>query len=74
MHQGLFINKETMAKVFSCEFCEIYKNKFFYRTPLVAAFEINKSTFHCKVPFIVFVCFYSSTLHKNFALTVAMHM
>ena len=24
-------------KVFSCEFCEIYKNIFYYRTPLVAA-------------------------------------
>ena len=25
-------------KVFSCEFCEIFKNIFFYRTPLVAAY------------------------------------
>ena len=32
-----FIKKETLAKVFSCEFCEIYKNNFCYRTPLVAA-------------------------------------
>ena len=30
-----FIKKE--AQVFSCEFCEIYKNTFYYRTPLVAA-------------------------------------
>ena len=29
--------KETLAQVFSCEFCEIYKNTFYYRTPLVAA-------------------------------------
>ena len=27
----------TLAQVFSCQFCEIFKNKFFYRTPLVAA-------------------------------------
>ena len=27
----------TLAQVFSCEFCEIFKNIFFYRTPLVAA-------------------------------------
>ena len=25
--------------VFSCEICEIFKNKFFYRTPLVATLE-----------------------------------
>ena len=32
-----FNKKETLAKVFSCEFCEISKNTFSYRTPLVAA-------------------------------------
>ena len=32
-----FIKKETLAQVFSCEFCEVYKNTFFHRTPLVAA-------------------------------------
>ena len=32
-----FIKKETLAQVFSCEFCEISKNTFFYRIPLVAA-------------------------------------
>ena len=32
-----FSKKETLAQVFSCEFCEISKNTFFYRTPLVAA-------------------------------------
>ena len=32
-----FIKKETLAQVFSCEFCEISKNTFFYRTPLAAA-------------------------------------
>ena len=31
------LKKETLAQVFSCEFCEIFKNSFFYRTPLVAA-------------------------------------
>ena len=34
-----FIKKETLAHVFSCEFCEISKNIFSYRTPLVAASE-----------------------------------
>ena len=35
------IKKETVAQVFSCEFCEISKNTFFYKTPLVAASENN---------------------------------
>ena len=28
-----FIKKETLAQVLSCEFCEISKNNFPYRTP-----------------------------------------
>ena len=32
-----FIKKETPAQVFSFEFCEIYKNIFYYRTSLVTA-------------------------------------
>ena len=28
-----FIKKETLAPMFSCEFCEIFENTFFYRTP-----------------------------------------
>ena len=37
------IKKETLAQVFSFEFCKISKNTFFRRTPLVAAsvFSIN---------------------------------
>ena len=31
------LKKETLAQVFSCEFCEISRSNFFYRTPLVAA-------------------------------------
>ena len=34
-----FIKKETLAQVFSCEFREISKNIFSYRTPPVAASE-----------------------------------
>ena len=41
-----FIIKETLTQVFSCEFCEISKNTFLYRTPLVAASVfLNSSTF-----------------------------
>ena len=32
-----FIKKETLAQVFSCEFCEISKNTFSYKAPPVAA-------------------------------------
>ena len=32
---------KTLAQVFSFEFCEISKNTFFHRTPLVAASEMN---------------------------------
>ena len=32
-----FIKKETLTQAFSCEFCEISKNAFFYRTTSVAA-------------------------------------
>ena len=35
-----FIKKESLAQVFSSEFCEIFKNIFFYRTPHVAASKI----------------------------------
>ena len=31
-----FIKKETLAQVFSCEFCKISNNTFSYRTPPVA--------------------------------------
>ena len=34
-----FIKKETQAQVFAYEFCEIFKNTFFHRTPIVAALE-----------------------------------
>ena len=30
-----FIKTETLAQVFSCEFCEIFKNNFSYGTHLV---------------------------------------
>ena len=36
-----FVKKESLAQVFSCDFCEISKNTFFYRTPLVAVSVIS---------------------------------
>ena len=36
----IFMKKETLAKVLSCKFCEIFKNTFFTET-LVAASMYN---------------------------------
>ena len=33
----MFLKKETLVQGFCCEFCEFFKNTFFYRTPPVAA-------------------------------------
>ena len=58
-----FIKKETLAQVFSFEFYEIFKNTFFYRTPLVAASEDHKEfKYNFQVSF--FFCF--SLGHSNF--------
>ena len=35
-----FINKEALAEMFSCEFCEVSKNSFSLRTPPVVASEL----------------------------------
>ena len=44
-----FIKKETLAQVFSYEFCEIFMNNFFYRTPPVAGSEwISAILLKCK--------------------------
>ena len=40
-HKNFFITKESLAQVFSFESCEISKNTYFYRTPLVAASELH---------------------------------
>ena len=42
------LKKETLAQMFSCEFCDISKNTFLYRTPLVAAsafWNVRRSLF-----------------------------
>ena len=53
LYRSLFLNnkvtatllKNRLAQVFSCEFCEIFKNTFFYRTPPVAPSERKYPTF-----------------------------
>ena len=34
-----FVKKETLTQMSSCQFCEIFKNTFFYRTSPVTASE-----------------------------------
>ena len=36
-HLSQVNKKEALAQVFCCEFCEMFRTTFFYRTPLVAA-------------------------------------
>ena len=38
---GKRLRQSFLAQVFSCEFCEFFKNTFFYRAPLVAASVVS---------------------------------
>ena len=42
----MFIKKETLAQMFSCEFCEISDNTFFIRTPLEAVSGNGSTAFN----------------------------
>ena len=53
-----FIKKETLAEVFSCEFCEFCKNTFSDRTPPGAASRINVFTSANEILQIKSRCFY----------------
>ena len=46
--QSLFFKKETLVQIFSCKFCEISKNIFFYRTPPAADSVVKRNTKHKK--------------------------
>ena len=48
--------KETLTQVFSCEFCEISKNNFCNRTPLVVASENRYQTSLCAIAFLDYTC------------------
>ena len=61
-----FIEKETLAKMFSSEFCNLFKSTFLYRTPLVAAsdntiFTTEPMKQHVKKHFLIrSLCFKES--------------
>ena len=54
------IKKESLAQVFSCEFCEISKNTYFCRTPQVAIYIPNW--------IIEYIYTYSRTVNVNLML------
>ena len=37
LRPAILLKKETLAEVFPCEICQIVKNTYSYRTPLVTA-------------------------------------
>ena len=59
-----FIKKETLTQVFSCEFWEISKNTFFYKTPSVAA-SVQYEQFLC-IMLASFLGVLITTLKTNF--------
>ena len=66
------LEKETLAQVFSCEFCEISKNTFSYWTPPVAAsawwrnFLTEKSLYErSKLLYVMIFLFYLSYHVRN---------
>ena len=44
LRPATLLKKKALAQMFSCEFCEIFKNTFSYRTPPVAASGTTLST------------------------------
>ena len=52
-----FIKKDTPAQVFSCEFCEISKYTFSYRTPPVAAYVTSSKQTSNKLVLCLLIVF-----------------
>ena len=49
LYQSFFLKNETLAEVFFCEFCEIFKNTFFtehLRATASVSLVIKKFNFH----------------------------
>ena len=71
MCQSLFFNKvavlkkETLAQLFSCEFCKIFRNTFFYRTPLVAAFDLSHILWWLSLYYNFYFALFCSTMSGN---------
>ena len=49
MPESLFIKKETLAQLLSCEFCQISKNTFFTEHVWTTAFKDFHLDFHIRI-------------------------
>ena len=56
------MDRETLAQMFSCEFCEISKNSFSYRTPPIAASVM-----------VVFIVYFMAMRMIKISLTRILH-
>ena len=66
-----FIKEETLAQVFSCEFCEVSKNTFFHITPLVAVSERRYSAW---ITWIYLHCLSSAFFFKTKKVTIIIYV
>ena len=73
-----FIKMETLAQVFSSEYCEFFKNAFFNRAPLVTVSVLGTGVFLVKPFFCIFrwVALQESfsAVLNSFQLNVAFHI
>ena len=64
--------KETPTQVFFCEYCEIFKNSYFHRTPRVAASVNGELRNHARSTIMIFVItpdyFKSLTIVTNISI------
>ena len=60
-----FIKKETLALVFSCQFCKIFKNTFFYWIPMVTASVKYEYTVNARFTQECYNCFSPSLVKKH---------
>ena len=58
LRPATLLKKETLEHVFSCKFCEIFKNTIFYRTPEVATsvYHINGLSLGISITFYLNRC------------------
>ena len=71
-----YIKKETLAQVFACEFCEIFNNFFFKKTPLSAASGITwmiMDYFSMNQKLFTFIVFSNWLLDRNCTPDPAIH-
>ena len=61
-----FIKKETLAQVFSCEFCEIFKNTFFIEHPWWLLLTVSNACYTDSSPKYYSRKFYSCSTNRGY--------